>query len=69
MPATKLQQKARAKYITPKQLAEQYNLSPKTIYKLLAMPIFKEAIFKPTEKSIRVNQDKAYEIMNQYFNN
>ncbi len=68
MPATILS-KSRAKYITPKQLAEQYSLSIKTVYKLLAMPIFKDAIFRPTEKSLRVNQDRVYEIMNQYFNN
>ena len=69
MPMTKLQEKARAKYITPKELAEQYSLSKAQVYKLLAMPMFKDAIVKPTEKSIRVNQDKVYEIMNQYFNN
>lgn len=69
MPMTRLQEKARIKYITPKKMAEQYSLSVKTVYKLLAMPEFREAIFKPTEKLIRVNQDKVYEIMEKYFNN
>lgn len=67
MPATILS-KSRAKYITPKDLAEQYSISLQQAYKLLTMPIFKEAIFKPSEKCIRVNQDKAYEIMEKYFN-
>ncbi len=60
--------KSRVKYITPKEFAEQYCLSKAQAYKLLAKPIFKEAVFKPSEKLIRINQDKAYEIMQQYFN-
>ena len=62
MPACNLS--SRTKYVKPKELAEQYSISKTQVYNLLAMPIFKEAIFKPSEKSIRVNQDKFYEIMN-----
>ena len=67
--ATNICSKSRVKYITPKEFAEQYCLSKAQVYKLLAMPIFKEAVFRPSEKLIRINQDKAYEIIKQYFNN
>ena len=38
MPWTKLQEKARVKYITPKQFMEQYSLSRTQAYKILARP-------------------------------
>lgn len=60
--------KSRCKYITVKDFMMQYSLKKSQAYKLLAMPIFKDAIFKPSEKLIRINQDKAYEIMEQHFN-
>lgn len=67
--ATNILSKSRAKYITPKELAEQYSLSKAQVYKLLAMPIFKEAVHRPSEKLIRINQDLIYDLMNKYFNN
>ena len=60
---------SRTKYIKPMDLAEQYSISKAQVYKLLAMPIFKDAIFKPSEKTIRVDQEKVHSIMKQYFNN
>lgn len=67
MPATRLQEKARAKYVTPKQFQEQYSLSKTQTYKILAMPEMEEAIAKTGVKNIRVNLDKAFEIMQQIF--
>lgn len=67
--ATNICSKSRTKYITPKEFAEQYCLSKAQTYKMLAMPIFKEAVFRPCEKLIRIDQDRAYEIMKQRFNN
>lgn len=67
--ATNLCSRVRPKYIKPIELAEKYRISKQEVYKLLAMPIFKDAVFKPSEKSIRVDEDKAHEIMKQYFNN
>lgn len=66
--ATNILSKSRAKYITPKELAEQYSLSKAQVYKLLANPIFKEAVHRPSEKLIRINQDLIYDLMNKYFN-
>ncbi len=68
MPATLLQQKARAKYVTVKEFRTQYSISKAQAYKILAMPELEEAIIKTGEKSIRVNLDKAFEIMQQIFN-
>ena len=67
MPATRLQEKARAKYITPKQFQDQYSLSKSQTYKILAMPEMEEAIIKTGTKNIRVNLDRAFEIMQQIF--
>lgn len=67
MPATKLQEKARTKYITPKQFFEQYSLSKSHGYKILAMPEMQEAIAKTGTRSKKVDLDKAFEIMQQIF--
>lgn len=67
MPITKLQQRARAKYITVKEFQEQYSLSKAQAYKILAMPEMEEAVIKIGEKGIRVDLDKAFEIMQQIF--
>ena len=68
MPWTKLQEKARVKYITPKQFMEQYSLSRTQAYKILARPEMEEEKIKTGEKSIRINLDKAFEIMQQIYN-
>lgn len=67
MPTTKLQEKARIKYVTVKQFQDQYSLSKSQAYKILAMPEMEEAKIKAGEKLIRVNLDRAFEIMQQIF--
>lgn len=67
MPATKLQERARTKYVTVKEFQEQYSLSRPQAYKMLAMPEMKEAVIKVGERGIRVNLDRAFEIMQQIF--
>lgn len=67
MPATKLQEKARLKYVTPKQFMEQYSLKKSQAYKILARPEMEEAKIKTGEKQVRINLDKAFEIMQQIF--
>lgn len=67
MPATKLQERARIKYITPKQFMEQYSLSKSQAYKILARPEMQEAKIKTGEKQIRINLDRAFEIMQQIY--
>lgn len=67
MPATKLQQKARVKYITVSEFQEQYSLSKSQAYKILAMPEMEEALIKIGTKGIRINLDRAFEIMQQIF--
>lgn len=59
--------RTRKNYVSVKKIAEQYDVSDKQIYKLLAMPIFKDAIKRIGPRSIRVDQDKFYEINEQYF--
>ena len=67
MPATKLQERARLKYVTPKEFMEQYHLSKSQAYKILARPEMQEAKIKTGEKLIRINLDRAFEIMQQIF--
>lgn len=67
MPATKLQEKARRKYITVKDFQSQYSLSKSQAYRILAMPEMKEAIAKTGARSKKVDLDKAFEIMQQIF--
>lgn len=67
MPMTRLQQKARAKYITVNEFQAQYSLSKAQAYKILAMPEMEEAVIKIGEKGKRVDLDKAFEIMQQIF--
>ena len=68
MPATKLQEKARKKYITVKEFQEQYSLSKAQAYKILARPEFEESKIKIGEKGIRLDLDRTFEIMQQLFN-
>lgn len=67
MPATRLQERARTKYVTIKEFREQYSLSRPQAYKILAMPEMQEAVIKTGERSKRVNLDRAFEIMQQIF--
>lgn len=65
--ATNLLSKSRRKYIKVSKFIEQYELSKTQAYKILKRPEMQEAIIKTGEKSIRVDQDKAFEIMQQIF--
>ena len=67
MPATKLQERARTKYVTVKEFQKQYSLSQPQAYKILARPEMEEAIIKVGERGKRVNLDRAFEIMQQIF--
>lgn len=65
MPATKLQEKARRKYVSAKDFQKQYSLSKSQAYRILAMPEMQEAVIKTGVRSKKVNLDKAFEIMQQ----
>ncbi len=67
MPATKLQERARKIYITPKEFMAQYSLSRSQAYKILARPEMTEAKIKVGEKLIRIDLDKAFSIMQQIY--
>ena len=67
MPYTRLQEKARKKYVKPRQFAEQYDISKSQLYRILNMQEFQEAIIKVGEKTKRIDIDKAFEIMQQVF--
>lgn len=67
MPMTKLQEKARKKYVTVKDFKDQYKLSKTQAYTILGRPEFQEAKIKVGEKAIRVDIDKAFEIMQQIY--
>ena len=63
-----MQQRARKKYITVKDFQNQYSLSRAQAYKILARPEFDEAKIKTGKRSIRIDLDRAFEIMQQIFN-
>ncbi len=67
MPTTKLQEKARKKYVTVDEFIKQYSLSKSQAYRLLKMPEMEEAVMKVGEKGMRVDLDLAYEIMQKIF--
>lgn len=67
MPYTKLQERARAKYVTVKEFQEQYRLSQAQAYKILSLPELQEAVIKTGPKNKKVNLDRAFEIMQQIF--
>ena len=67
MPMTRLQEKARAKYIAVKEFQEQYSLSRSQAYKIVAMPEMKEAVIKSGTRGKKINLDKAFEIMQKIF--
>lgn len=65
--ATNICSRTRRNFVSAKKIAEQYDISVKQVYKLLAMPIFEEAKQKAGTRCIRIDQDKFYEIREQYF--
>ena len=67
MPYTKLQEKARAKYVTVKEFQEQYSLSQAQAYKILSLPELQEAVIKTGPKNKKVDLDRAFQIMQQIF--
>ncbi len=67
MPATKLQERARKKYVSVRDFQKQYSLSRSQAYKILAMPEMQEVKMKAGEKLIRIDLDRAFEIMQQIF--
>ncbi len=67
MPATRLGPPAK-KYVRVKDFIDIYSLSQANAYRILAMPEMKEAIMKVGEKAIRIEINKAHEIMEQLFN-
>ena len=67
MPMTKLQERARAKYVTVKEFQEQYSLSQAQAYKILSLPELKEAVIKTGPKNKKVDLDRAFQIMQQIF--
>lgn len=67
MPTTKLQEKARKKYVSVKDFQEQYSLSRAQAYRILARPEMEEVKIKAGERLIRIDLDRAFEIMQQIF--
>lgn len=65
--ATNILSKSRTKYVKVAEFAEIYSISRAHAYKLIAKPIFIEARKKVGEKAIRIDLDKAIEIMQQYY--
>ena len=68
MPMTLLQNKARKKYISVKQFAEQYGMCRAQAYKIINRPEFQEAKIKIGTAGIRLDLDKTFEIMQMIFN-
>ena len=67
MPMTLLQEKARKKYISVKEFAQQYGMCRAQAYRILAMPEFEEAVIKIGTAGKKVDIDKAFDIMQKVF--
>ena len=67
MPMTRLQERARKKYVTVKEFSEQFSLSKSQTYKILDRPEMKEAVIKMGTGCIRIDLDRAFEIAQQIF--
>lgn len=65
--ATNICSRTRKNFVKPNKIAEQYDISKAQIYKILSLPVFADAIIKIGDKGIRVDQDKFYEIREQYY--
>jgi hypothetical protein len=57
----------RKRYVSPKTIANSYDMSVKTIYKYLQRPEFQTAVIKTGEKTFRVDEQKYFDIMKQIF--
>lgn len=68
MPYTKLSEKPRIQYITPKQFFERFSLSKSRGYQILDMPEMQEAVFKTGIRGKKVDLEKAIGIMKQLYN-
>ncbi len=66
--ATNILSRTRRKFVRPIVIAEQYDIGKTKLYEMLKRPEFKEAIFRTGENSIRIDQDKFYEILEKLFN-
>lgn len=65
--ATNICSRTRRNFVKPSKIAEQYEISRAQVYRLLSLPAFSEAVEKVGDNTIRVDQDKFYEIRKQYF--
>lgn len=59
--------RSRRNFIKPAKIAEQYDIGKTKLYEMLKNPVFSEAVIKVGEDSIRVDQDKFYEVLTQYY--
>lgn len=66
--ATNVCSRSRRKFIKVKAFAEQYDMSEKTVYKMIKDPIFEPAKMKIGQKGVRLDPDMTFEIMQQYYN-
>ena len=65
--ATNLGSRTRRTFVKPSKIIEQYDMGKTKLYEMLKKPEFKEAIMKIGENSIRVDQDKFYEILEKLY--
>jgi predicted DNA-binding transcriptional regulator YafY len=59
--------KKRTRYTTAKELADELVTSVQQIYRILKRPEMKDAIVKLGEKSVRVNKEMFYQILEQIY--
>lgn len=67
MPATKLQEKARRKYVTPKEFGEQFSIKGSSLSRLLKRQEMQEAIIMVGPAQRRIDLDLGFEIMQKIF--
>ena len=65
--ATNCLSRTRRKFVKPIVISEQYDIGKTKLYSMFKMSEFQEAIIKTGEHSIRVDQDKFYEILEKIY--
>lgn len=65
--ATNTCSRTRRNFVKPGVIAEQYQIKKTKVYELLKMSEFRPAIKKISDRTIRVDQDKFYEILEELY--
>lgn len=65
--ATNICSRTRRNFVKPIKIAEQYEIGKTKLYEMLKKPEFEEAVKRIGKNTIRVDQDKFYEVLEKLY--